>query len=106
MHSDLTLDIMDEVTASLGKAFRTFDANICSVYGTKELPRETDARRRRCRRRQNANPSEKATTTDIQPLKKTFNLQTYKFHSLDDYSRTIRRFGTTDSYSTSTVRIV
>ncbi len=104
MHSDLTLDIMDEVTASLGKAFRHFDANICSMYGTKELPREIDARRRR--RRQNAEPSVKAKTTDGEPLKKTFNLQTYKFHSLDDYSGTIRRFGPTDSYSTSTVRIV
>jgi hypothetical protein len=103
MHSDLTLDIMDEVTASLGKAFRHFDANICSAYATKELSRETNARRRR---RLNADRSRAAKTTDSESLKKKFNLQTYKYHALGDYSRTIRRLGTTDSYSTSTVHIV
>jgi hypothetical protein len=34
---------------------------------------------------------------------KSFNLNTIKFHSLGDYAPTIARFGTTDSYSTSTV---
>jgi hypothetical protein len=40
------------------------------------------------------------------PTKKMLNLQTYKYHSLDDYARTIRQLGTTDSYSTTTVRTV
>ncbi|KAG2120548.1 uncharacterized protein F5147DRAFT_766462 [Suillus discolor] len=31
---------------------------------------------------------------------KSFNFHTYKFHALGDYMTTIRRFGTTDSYST------
>lgn len=35
--------------------------------------------------------------------RKTLNLKTYKTHSLGDYVETIRRFGTTDSYSTETV---
>lgn len=35
---------------------------------------------------------------------KTLNLNTYKFHSLGDVVPTIRRFGTTDSYSTQIVR--
>jgi hypothetical protein len=35
--------------------------------------------------------------------KKKFNISTYKFHALGDYVRTIRMFGTTDSYSTQTV---
>ncbi|KAF7970329.1 hypothetical protein HWV62_24352 [Athelia sp. TMB] len=34
--------------------------------------------------------------------KKTFNLWTYKFHALGNYLRAIRRFGTTDSYSSQT----
>jgi hypothetical protein len=34
---------------------------------------------------------------------KTFNLNTYKFHALGDYTATIRRYGTTDSYSTEAV---
>jgi hypothetical protein len=33
----------------------------------------------------------------------TFNLETYKTHALGHYPSTIRRFGTTDSYSTQTV---
>ncbi|KAG2737310.1 hypothetical protein P692DRAFT_20883715, partial [Suillus brevipes Sb2] len=32
--------------------------------------------------------------------KKSFNLNTYKMHALGDYVTSIRRFGTTDSYST------
>jgi len=35
--------------------------------------------------------------------KKSFNFQTYKFHSLGDYVASIRQFGTTDSYSTEPV---
>ena len=34
---------------------------------------------------------------------KGFNLNTYKLHSLGDYVETIRRYGTTDSYSTQLV---
>lgn len=35
---------------------------------------------------------------------KTFNLDTYKYHSLGDYTEHIRQYGTTDSYSTEPVR--
>lgn len=35
---------------------------------------------------------------------KHFNLLTYKMHALGDYVRTIKLFGTTDSYSTQVVR--
>lgn len=36
-------------------------------------------------------------------LKKSLNLNTYKNHSLGDYTNAIRRYGTTDSYSTESV---
>lgn len=36
-------------------------------------------------------------------LRKTLNLNTYKDHALGDYVETIRRIGTTDSYSTESV---
>jgi hypothetical protein len=35
---------------------------------------------------------------------KTLNLNTYKHHALGDYASTIRKYGTTDSYSTERVR--
>jgi hypothetical protein len=38
-----------------------------------------------------------------QPKLKTLNIFTYKFHALGDYVRSIRVFGTTDSYSTQLV---
>ena len=36
---------------------------------------------------------------------KSFNPNTYKHHALGDYAFTIRRYGTTDSYSTEAVRL-
>lgn len=35
--------------------------------------------------------------------RKMLNINTYKFHSYGDYVRTIRTYGTTDSYSTESV---
>lgn len=35
--------------------------------------------------------------------RKILNINTYKYHSLGDYAATIRRIGTTDSYSTESV---
>lgn len=34
---------------------------------------------------------------------KKFNLNTYKFHAMGDYVRSIRLFGTTDSFTTQIV---
>lgn len=46
-------------------------------------------------------------TTDKLPLprrrNKTMNLNTYKVHALGDYVETIRKYGTSDSYSTELV---
>ena len=39
----------------------------------------------------------------VAPTKKNFNLAAYKPHALGHYSSWIRRFGTSDSYSTQTV---
>jgi hypothetical protein len=92
---------MDDVTTSLGKAFQHFNAKICPLYSTKELPWEAAACC--CRHCRNENVTEKAKSANDKPTKKMLNLQTYKYHSLDDYSRTIQQLGTTDSYSTTTV---
>jgi hypothetical protein len=47
--------------------------------------------------------SSPSTTSHKGKLRKTLNLQTYKYHALADYAGHIRRFGTTDSYSTERV---
>lgn len=72
-----------------------------------ELPQEYAARSR-----QQANlaskllagsgPAKKGTSVSNMKVKK-LNLFTYKYHVLADYPNTIRRMGTTDSYSTQPV---
>lgn len=127
MHSDLTLDILDQMTTDLGVQFRLFKNEVCPSYKTQELDREVGARSRRQakeagkraetvsanlsgRARQGTSDKgkEKSTQGDAlepkQPRrKKSFNFNTYKFHVLGDYVASIRHFGTTDSYSTEPV---
>jgi hypothetical protein len=99
MHTDYTLDMLDSTTIALGRSFRAFTKHTCGAFKTFELHRETEARRRRQLR---ANPISGTPSTR---LPKSFNLQTYKFHSLGDYAATIRRFGTSDSYTTEIVSV-
>jgi len=44
-----------------------------------------------------------AQSSDTGRHLKSFNLSTYKLHSLGDYVATIKKYGTTDSYSTELV---
>ena len=165
LHNDLTLDVLDSVTESLGNKLREFRDKTCSAFVTRELEREFNSRVRReaksrsatsRRTRKDANqnttaippapapaegsmketlgatvttqntmaaPPDSAGRSDLQQnlgvpdsqentpsgtqgrRLKTLNLNTYKNHSLGDYTATIRKYGTTDSYSTETVRI-
>jgi hypothetical protein len=103
MHTDLTLDLLDKETTELGKLLRDFESTTCSIYRTHELKREMNARKRReCVKNasitRKPGPQQKAGRRV-----KTFNLHTYKLHSLGDYVSTIKRFGTTDSYTTAIV---
>jgi hypothetical protein len=72
-----------------------------------ELPQEHAARS--CRQANLASkllagsgPSKKGTSVSNTKVKK-LNLFTYKYDALADYPNTIRRMGTTDSYSTQPV---
>ncbi|KAG6906052.1 hypothetical protein DXG01_016127 [Tephrocybe rancida] len=108
LHTDKTLQMLDEVTVSLGNALRNFVTLTCSKFKTRELPREAAARVRRtalpARGKQSSTvpklggPSVAPGNTTRKP--KSLNLNTYKFHSIGDVAATIRTFGTTDSYST------
>jgi hypothetical protein len=111
MHTECTLSRMEAVTTILGRELRRFANTTCSVFSTVELPKEAAARsRRRARDQAKAGTSKESTGSSTTPgsqskqrKKKRLNLSTYKAHSLGDYVRTIRMFGTTDSYSTQTV---
>jgi Tfp pilus assembly protein PilP len=136
MHIDVTLELMSQVTISFGTRIRTFQKKTCAAFSTHELEREQAARVRRqdkikkaaaetnsndqkgkkptAETKSNAQKGTKTTTkTNSQPQKsssgrqlKQFNLNTYKYHALGDYCNTIRRFGTTDSYSTQPVGLL
>ena len=138
-HNDLTLNVLDSVTESLGKKLREFRDGTCSAFATRELEREFNARVRRqtksmaathvpivqnltaiteavvadaCAQQtivapaRNEDPTAPIQTSGSGPRRrrKVLNLNTYKTHSLGDYAATIRRYGTTDSYTTESVR--
>ena len=119
MHSDLTLDILDKLTTEIGEALRDFSEVICPCYVTRELPHEApsceQAKAKRAKKK-DAGVIDKAPNQQHQESrgfqeekgsrKKTYNINTYKHHSLGDYVQEIRERGTTDSYSTEPVRIL
>lgn len=101
IHSDTTVAFLKTSTKRLGQYMRHFKSYTCKAFHTIELPNEETARRRRRaamdpKRRQTSDAAKEAKT-------KGFNLSTYKWHALGDYANTIRRYGTTDNYSTQTV---
>lgn len=126
MHNDITLDIMEKLTIILGEKLRTFSQDTCPAFDTKELHREYNTRiRRESEKLTNSNKNPDAPTQDPSnalPASSTderthaksnprsvkarpsgrrkviFNLQTYKVHLLGDYVKTIRIYGTSDSY--------
>ncbi|KAJ3816794.1 hypothetical protein F5880DRAFT_1618922 [Lentinula raphanica] len=102
MHTDLTLNRLEKLTVEFGRLMREFRDQTCAYFDTVELPREAQAR---VRRQGNAashaasGGSQKDSSTSTRK-RRLLNLLTYKFHALGDYVKTIRLFGTTDSYST------
>jgi hypothetical protein len=112
LHTDSTLTWLDESTKAFGRQIRRFQSYTCSFFDTRELPQEETVR---CRRQQKKKGS--ANLSDPSPLvpapapatpsagtkKKLFNLILIKLHALGDYVKTIKKFGTTDSYSTQPV---
>ncbi|TEB21302.1 hypothetical protein FA13DRAFT_1643041, partial [Coprinellus micaceus] len=94
LHHDLTLDFLDYITVQLGAHMRRFSRDTCETTATRELRKEAEARARR-----EGSGTGKGTATR-KPRK--LGVFTTKFHVLGDYSTVIRRYGTTDSYSTET----
>ena len=85
MHTRTTLDLLEKYTINLGQLMRKFRDATFDKFNTVVLPREA---------RRSSSSGRK---------RKLLNLNTYKFHSLGDYVRTIELFGCTDSFSTQLV---
>jgi hypothetical protein len=113
-HHDFTLGLLDTTTSHLASQFQKFESQTCRGVKTLELPREAEARVKRGARgaaTTRTDTTTKASTgTTSQPQasstsrhQKFFNLGTPKYHSLGHYARCIRRYGTTDSYTSEIV---
>jgi hypothetical protein len=102
-HSDTTLKVLDNVTALLAKSLRYFAQVTCPAFNTVESDREYSARCRAAEMRASRQTGNTVPNGAGGKRRKTFNLTTFKLHSLGDYVDTIKMFGTTDSYSTQIV---
>jgi hypothetical protein len=101
VHTEGTLLTLDGTFKRLSRQLRGFRDFTCAAFTTAELPKEKAARERKAAR-------ECSGLGDPRPgvsgrKAKKFNLNTYKFHAMGDYVRSIRLFGTTDSFSTQIV---
>jgi hypothetical protein len=108
MHTDFSLSWLEQCTTTLGRQLRRFQSYTCSFFQMKELPKEEAAHSRRQAKKQstsNQKDNSAAPLAAAPPSSnlKVFNLVTFKLHALGDYVRTIRWFGTSDSYSTQPV---
>jgi hypothetical protein len=100
LHTENTLNHLEELTTRLGQLVRKFREVTKSAFATFELPRETQARMRRSKAKDTERASNPTSTSRKQ---KTLNLFTYKWHALADYVGSIRLFGGTDGFSTQLV---
>lgn len=94
IHSESTLTFLEETFKKLSQMLRKFQRYTCAAFNAVELPKEKAAQHSNTT---NAFPE----SSGARPKK--FNLGTYKFHVMGDYVRTIRIFGTTDSFTTQIV---
>ena len=113
LHTESTLQALDSSTTRLGSILWRFQSVTCAAYMTRELPSEEAARGRRkaaaAAKQSTAGETgveellSTATRPNLKANQRKFNLATYKTHSLGDYLKAIRMYGTTDSYSTQLV---
>ncbi|THU76429.1 hypothetical protein K435DRAFT_813415 [Dendrothele bispora CBS 962.96] len=89
LHTDSTLEFFKSTTTNLGHILRQFTKQ-ANKHPMVELPEEAASRHRR-------NPKQNVST----PKSKKFSNSTPKTHFLGDFVRSIKYFGTTDSYDTS-----
>ncbi|KAJ8691002.1 hypothetical protein PTI98_010618 [Pleurotus ostreatus] len=106
LHTDSTLQLLQDATIDMGNLLRKFSDTVCPSYNVKDLPQEAEARARRSRKtgpvdiRTNATERSSKDTVQSAAKPRIFNMNTYKMHALGDYVDTIRRLGTSESYST------
>ncbi|KAG1853937.1 hypothetical protein DFJ58DRAFT_728071 [Suillus subalutaceus] len=89
---------LDSTFKKLSRQLQKFCKSTCAAFDTSELPKEKAARQRWLAKCVGYNSASSASNGG--PRVKKFNLNTYKFHAMGDYTQTIKFFGTTDSFTT------
>lgn len=105
IHTDTTVQFLEEETVRLGKQVRKFKDTTCAQYNTGELSKEIAARGRR-EAAMIVKGKKSITKSEKTKRKKVFNINTPKFHALGAYASVIRHKGTTDNYTTQVVRLL
>jgi hypothetical protein len=129
LHTEATVRLLESKTVELAKHVHSFMEITCQAIETVETTKEYAARLKRAAKKakkpssdpppqgQNDDPSAHGIQAGVSiplstsgtlakgKLPKSLNIQTYKYHSLADYADHIRRFRTTDSYSTERVGV-
>lgn len=77
--------------------------NLPNTNGQTTPPMASTAGKKRKRTRKAATATGKGPVDRLERLKKPLSLNTYKNHAIGDYTDAIRKYGTTDSYSTERV---
>ena len=101
LHTEDLLTLLNLVLHRLGAKMQKFQQITCTTFQAKELPKEMAQRVRKELTDLQSGHQKMAVRSESLP--KVFNIDTYKFHALGDYGKTIRLFGATDSYSTQVV---
>ncbi|KAJ3529705.1 hypothetical protein NMY22_g8891 [Coprinellus aureogranulatus] len=96
LHNDFTVDLLEYTTTLLGSQMRRFYKETCREVHTEELEKEAEARERREGKGKGKGKASSSRKTA------SLGVFTIKFHFLGDYVACIRRFGTSDSFSTET----
>ncbi|KIJ35123.1 hypothetical protein M422DRAFT_181130, partial [Sphaerobolus stellatus SS14] len=107
MHTNATLECLESATSSLGTIVRKIAVVTCPQFDKPIGPLQHTAftEFKACKHHlKNQDPKNvPCTATTMSKKKKSFNLQTPKFHLLRDYAPTIRWMGSTTGYSTQMV---
>jgi hypothetical protein len=121
IHTEETIQLLEATTRELAVSVASFEHDVCPHFETRKLAKEVArcGQARLCQEQQAAasqpeptasQPKQKVITNkDVEVASggarmRVLGVQhTYKWHRLANAARTIRRFGTSDNYSTQSV---
>ena len=104
LQTEGSLALLNQALWWLSVQVNQFQRVTCTAFETKELPQESTWRQRR--ELAEMQLGHRKIPARSSPLPISFNINTYKFHALGDYTQAIKTFGTIDSYSIQIVSVL